>query len=44
MSLEDRQGMAALFEHNQFDGVVNLAAQAGVRYSVRIHSHTYSQI
>lgn len=34
MSLEDRQGMAALFERERFDLVVNLAAQAGVRYSL----------
>ena len=34
MSIEDRKGMAALFREQQFDGVVNLAAQAGVRYSL----------
>jgi len=34
MNLEDRQAMADLFELEQFDGVVNLAAQAGVRYSL----------
>ena len=31
MNLEDREGMAKLFEDYQFEGVVNLAAQAGVR-------------
>jgi len=34
MSLEDREGMAALFKEQQFNRVVNLAAQAGVRYSL----------
>ena len=34
MNLEDRKAMAELFECEQFDGVVNLAAQAGVRYSI----------
>ena len=34
MSLEDREAMAKLFIDNQFDSVVNLAAQAGVRYSI----------
>jgi len=34
MNLEDREAMGDLFEREQFDGVVNLAAQAGVRYSL----------
>jgi len=34
MNLEDRKAMADLFEREQFYGVVNLAAQAGVRYSL----------
>jgi UDP-glucuronate 4-epimerase len=34
MNLEDRDAMAKLFEEHQFEGVVNLAAQAGVRYSI----------
>jgi len=34
MNIEDRQAMADLFEHEGFDSVVNLAAQAGVRYSL----------
>ncbi|GAA5192839.1 NAD-dependent epimerase [Ferrimonas gelatinilytica] len=32
--LADREGMAALFREHQFDRVVHLAAQAGVRYSI----------
>ncbi len=34
MNLEDRDGMAALFAAEKFDGVINLAAQAGVRHSL----------
>lgn len=34
MSLEDRQAMQMLFANERFDKVVNLAAQAGVRYSI----------
>ena len=34
INLEDREAIAKLFEDGQFDGVVNLAAQAGVRYSL----------
>ena len=34
MNLENREAVANLFEVNQFDAVVNLAAQAGVRYSI----------
>ena len=34
MSLEDREGMAELFTAHQPQAVVNLAAQAGVRYSL----------
>ena len=34
MNLEDREAMTRLFKGHQFDGVVNLAAQAGVRYSI----------
>lgn len=32
--LTDREGLARLFEAERFDVVVNLAAQAGVRYSI----------
>ena len=34
MNLEDRQAISKLFKDEQFDCVVNLAAQAGVRYSI----------
>ncbi|MBJ6801712.1 NAD-dependent epimerase [Geomonas propionica] len=40
MELADREGMAALFERERFDVVVNLAAQAGVRYSL-INPYAY---
>jgi len=35
LDLADRPGMARLFQENAFDAVVNLAAQAGVRYSLQ---------
>ncbi|MFZ5762281.1 MAG: NAD-dependent epimerase [Thermodesulfobacteriota bacterium] len=35
LDLANRPGMAALFSEHRFDGVVNLAAQAGVRYSLQ---------
>lgn len=34
VGLEDRKGLDKLFEQHDFDLVVNLAAQAGVRYSL----------
>ncbi|RKZ38722.1 MAG: capsular biosynthesis protein CpsI [Candidatus Parabeggiatoa sp. nov. 3] len=34
LDLADRAGMAELFSQNKFQKVVNLAAQAGVRYSI----------
>ncbi len=34
LALEDRGGIAELFESNRFDTVIHLAAQAGVRYSL----------
>jgi UDP-glucuronate 4-epimerase len=40
LDLADRNGMQALFENNRFDAVVNLAAQAGVRYSLK-NPHAY---
>ncbi len=40
MSLEDRAGMEKLFVAERFDKVVNLAAQAGVRYSLE-NPHAY---
>ncbi|MCL5023295.1 MAG: NAD-dependent epimerase [Nitrospirae bacterium] len=45
MDLTDREGIAKLFKEEKFDVVVNLAAQAGVRYSlVNPHSYTDSNI
>ncbi|MBB6091595.1 UDP-glucuronate 4-epimerase [Povalibacter uvarum] len=35
LDLADRPGMAALFEREKFHRVINLAAQAGVRYSIK---------
>lgn len=40
LSIEDKEGMAALFEKHKPQRVVNLAAQAGVRYSL-INPHAY---
>lgn len=40
LDLVDREGMAALFAAERFERVVNLAAQAGVRYSL-INPHAY---
>ncbi|WP_308194068.1 NAD-dependent epimerase [Pelomonas sp. CA6] len=40
LSVEDREGMAALFAQQRFDKVVHLAAQAGVRYSLQ-NPHAY---
>ncbi|CAM4089464.1 NAD-dependent epimerase [Vibrio neonatus] len=34
LDLADREGIAALFVEEQFDKVIHLAAQAGVRYSI----------
>lgn len=42
MDLADREGMATLFEQERFDAVCNLAAQAGVRYSID-NPETYVQ-
>lgn len=35
LDLADRSGMEELFLRERFDGVINLAAQAGVRYSLQ---------
>jgi len=35
LDLADRSGMAALFAREKFQRVINLAAQAGVRYSIQ---------
>ncbi len=40
LDVSDRNGMEALFSQHGFEGVVNLAAQAGVRYSV-VNPHAY---
>ena len=40
LDLADRAGMEALFAHESFDVVINLAAQAGVRYSL-VNPHAY---
>ena len=40
IDLADRQAMEALFAEGQFECVVNLAAQAGVRYSLE-NPHSY---
>jgi UDP-glucuronate 4-epimerase len=40
LDLADRTGMAELFAAHSFDVVVNLAAQAGVRYSLK-NPHSY---
>jgi UDP-glucuronate 4-epimerase len=40
LDLTDRAGMAALFAQHAFERVVNLAAQAGVRYSID-NPHVY---
>lgn len=40
MSLEDKDAVLNLFEKEQFDYVCNLAAQAGVRYSL-VNPHAY---
>jgi UDP-glucuronate 4-epimerase len=40
LDIADRAGMERLFAEQAFDAVVNLAAQAGVRYSLR-NPHAY---
>ncbi len=40
MDIADREGIAALFKKESFELVVNLAAQAGVRYSI-INPYAY---
>lgn len=40
MNLEDRENILQLFKEENFDMVVNLAAQAGVRYSIE-NPYTY---
>lgn len=40
LDVADRDGMARLFEQEKFDRVIHLAAQAGVRYSLK-NPHAY---
>ena len=40
IDIADREAVAALFKEHRFDVVVNLAAQAGVRYSL-LNPHSY---
>lgn len=40
IEMSDRKAVEALFQEHSFDAVVNLAAQAGVRYSL-INPHSY---
>ncbi len=40
VGLEDRDAMGRVFSENQFDSVIHLAAQAGVRYSLE-NPHAY---
>lgn len=43
--LADRERMGSLFHESKFDGVVNLAAQAGVRHSLKApHSYVDSNL
>ena len=42
LNLEDKENLEKLFEQEKFVKVVNLAAQAGVRYSLT-HPHAYIQ-
>ncbi|MEZ8012903.1 MULTISPECIES: NAD-dependent epimerase [Vibrio] len=41
LDIADRDGVANLFETEQFDRVIHLAAQAGVRYSIE-NPHAYA--
>ena len=40
LDLSDREGMEQLFKEEKFDAVMHLAAQAGVRYSIK-NPHAY---
>ncbi len=40
LDIADRDGVAKLFQEQRFDAVMNLAAQAGVRYSL-VNPHAY---
>ncbi len=42
MDIADKEAMESLFANNKFDAVINLAAQAGVRYSLE-NPHVYME-
>ena len=42
LAIDDKEALDALFDQYHFDVVLNLAAQAGVRYSIT-HPYTYMQ-
>jgi UDP-glucuronate 4-epimerase len=42
IDLADREGLSRLFKEQGFDLVINLAAQAGVRYSL-VNPHSYAE-
>lgn len=42
LDIADTAGISELFNTEHFDGVINLAAQAGVRYSL-VNPHSYAQ-
>ena len=42
LDIADTEGVAGIFRKEQFEGAINLAAQAGVRYSL-INPHAYVQ-
>ena len=44
MDLTDREGLTNLFKDEHFDIVVNLAAQAGVRYSIENLMHILNRM
>jgi UDP-glucuronate 4-epimerase len=44
LDLANQEGMTQLFATQHFDGVVNLAAQVGVRFSVKIRRLTFRVI
>lgn len=42
LDITDQEGVAGIFKSGNFEGVIHLAAQAGVRYSLK-NPHTYIQ-
>ena len=43
LNIEDRENLPSLFANQSFDVVCNLAAQAGVRYSIENPENLYRQ-